>query len=55
MHMGYNDSRRFPDFSYISKTNNFNDAIDCVIISHLYTHITLISNNPLINLLSLST
>lgn len=51
--MGYNDSRRFPDFSYISKTNNFNDAIDCVIISHLYTHITLISNNPLINLLSL--
>lgn len=35
MHMGYNDSRRFPDFSYISKTNNFDDVLDCVIISHL--------------------
>jgi Cft2 family RNA processing exonuclease len=36
MHMGYNDERRFPDFSYISKTKRFNELIDCVIISHLY-------------------
>lgn len=34
--MGYNDARRFPDFSYISKTGKFNTAIDCVIITHLY-------------------
>lgn len=35
MHMGYNDERRFPDFSYISKTNNFDQILDCVIITHL--------------------
>lgn len=37
--MGYNDARRFPDFSYISKTGKFNTAIDCVIITHLYAFI----------------
>jgi integrator complex subunit 11 len=36
MHMGYNDDRRFPDFSYISKTGRFNEIIDCVIISHFH-------------------
>eukprot|EP00026_Physarum_polycephalum_P004180 Phypoly_transcript_04197.p1 GENE.Phypoly_transcript_04197~~Phypoly_transcript_04197.p1 ORF type:complete len:689 (+),score=102.38 Phypoly_transcript_04197:127-2193(+) len=36
MHMGYNDARRFPDFSYISKTGKFNTAIDCVIITHFH-------------------
>lgn len=36
MHMGYNDERRFPDFSYISKTGQFTDALDCVIISHFH-------------------
>ncbi|KAM0672818.1 putative RNA-processing beta-lactamase [Ordospora colligata] len=36
MHMGFNDERRFPDFSYISKTQNFNKVIDCVIISHFH-------------------
>ncbi len=35
MHMGYNDERRFPDFSYISKTGNFTEMIEAVIISHL--------------------
>ena len=35
MHMGYNDERRFPDFSYISKTHNFDQILDCVIITHL--------------------
>ncbi|CAO3607212.1 unnamed protein product [Cunninghamella blakesleeana] len=35
-HMGYNDSRRFPDFTYISKTGNFTDIIDCIIISHFH-------------------
>ena len=35
MHMGYNDHRRFPDFSYLSKTGNFDNVLDCVIISHL--------------------
>jgi integrator complex subunit 11 len=36
MHMGYNDDRRFPDFSLISKTKNFDQIIDCVIISHFH-------------------
>ena len=36
MHMGYNDERRFPDFSLISKCGDFNQVIDCVIITHLY-------------------
>jgi integrator complex subunit 11 len=35
MHMGYNDERKFPDFSFISKTGQFTQTIDCVIISHL--------------------
>lgn len=36
MHLGYNDARKFPDFSYLSKTNNFNKVLDCVIISHFH-------------------
>lgn len=34
--MGYNDHRRFPNFSFLSKTGNFNKLIDCVIISHFH-------------------
>lgn len=34
--MGFNDHRRFPDFTYISKQGNFTDIIDCVIISHFH-------------------
>ncbi|KAG1464686.1 hypothetical protein G6F56_005031 [Rhizopus delemar] len=30
------DARRFPDFSYISKTGNFTEIIDAVIISHFH-------------------
>ncbi|KAK2711310.1 hypothetical protein QYM36_012485, partial [Artemia franciscana] len=33
---GYNDERRFPDFSYIVD-GNLTDHIDCVIISHFHT------------------
>ncbi|EEQ82006.1 hypothetical protein NCER_101357 [Vairimorpha ceranae BRL01] len=36
MHMGYNDQRRFPDFSALSKTGDFNKLIDCIIISHFH-------------------
>ena len=36
MHMGYNDERRFPDFSFVSKSGNLTQLIDCVIITHLY-------------------
>ncbi|KAI9482931.1 MAG: beta-lactamase-like protein [Benjaminiella poitrasii] len=36
MHMGYQDMRRFPDFSYISKTGNYTDILDAVIISHFH-------------------
>lgn len=30
------DERRFPDFSYISKTGDFTEMLDCVIISHFH-------------------
>ena len=35
MHMGHLDHKRFPDFSLIPKSSNFNTAIDCIIITHL--------------------
>lgn len=36
MHMGYNDDRRFPDFSYITQSGRLTDFLDCVIISHFH-------------------
>ncbi|KAI8813545.1 beta-lactamase-like protein [Cladochytrium replicatum] len=36
MHMGYSDDRRFPDFTYISKTGKYTEMIDCVIISNFH-------------------
>ncbi|XP_071957056.1 integrator complex subunit 11-like [Antedon mediterranea] len=36
MHMGYNDDRRFPDFTYITKSGKLTDHLDCVIISHFH-------------------
>jgi integrator complex subunit 11 len=36
MHMGYSDSRKFPDFSYLSSTNSFDKVLDCIIISHFH-------------------
>ncbi|XP_049852063.1 integrator complex subunit 11-like [Schistocerca gregaria] len=36
MHMGYNDERRFPNFKYLSPEGNFDQVIDCVIISHFH-------------------
>ena len=47
MHMGYQDERRFPDFSFISKSGDFTHAIDCVIITHLYVIITPLCVCPL--------
>ncbi|XP_047489473.1 integrator complex subunit 11-like isoform X2 [Penaeus chinensis] len=35
MHMGYNDDRRFPDFSYITD-GPLTDYLDCIIISHFH-------------------
>ncbi len=35
MHMGFQDERRYPDFSFISKTGNYTQAVDCVIVTHL--------------------
>ncbi|KAI8892803.1 beta-lactamase-like protein [Globomyces pollinis-pini] len=35
MHMGYNDHRRYPDFSYISKNDDFS-ILDAIIISHFH-------------------
>ncbi|XP_055848226.1 integrator complex subunit 11 isoform X4 [Episyrphus balteatus] len=36
MHMGFNDERRFPDFSYIVPEGPITSHIDCVIISHFH-------------------
>ncbi|KAL5020611.1 hypothetical protein ScPMuIL_002304 [Solemya velum] len=36
MHMGYNDERRFPDFTYITKIEKLTEHLDCVIISHFH-------------------
>ncbi|CAL2031369.1 hypothetical protein CAEBREN_05882 [Caenorhabditis brenneri] len=36
MHMGYQDDRRFPDFSYIGGGGRLTDYLDCVIISHFH-------------------
>ncbi|KAF9764328.1 Integrator complex subunit 11 [Nosema granulosis] len=36
MHMGYNDQRRFPDFSYLSRIGDYNKVVDCIIISHFH-------------------
>lgn len=36
MHMGFNDERRFPDFSYIVPEGPATNYIDCVIISHFH-------------------
>ncbi|KAF9415515.1 Integrator complex subunit 11 [Podila epigama] len=34
--LDFTDERRFPDFSYISKTGDFTEMLDCVIISHFH-------------------
>lgn len=36
MHMGFLDRRRYPDFSRISASRDYNAALSCVIITHLY-------------------
>ncbi|XP_068600643.1 integrator complex subunit 11 [Brachionichthys hirsutus] len=36
MHMGYNDDRRFPDFSYVTQSGRLTEFLDCVIISHFH-------------------
>jgi integrator complex subunit 11 len=36
MHMGYNDHQRFPDFHYLTNTNDFDSIIDCILISHFH-------------------
>lgn len=36
MHMGYNDERRFPDFSFLTADGGLTEHIDCLIISHFH-------------------
>lgn len=36
MHMGYQDDRKFPDFSYVTLEGSLTEYIDCVIISHFH-------------------
>lgn len=39
MHMGHLDHQRYPDFSRISKTGDFDQSLACIIITHLYAPI----------------
>ena len=36
IHMGYNDERKFPDFSYIAPKGPYTEHIDCLLISHFH-------------------
>ncbi|KAL8267567.1 hypothetical protein R6Q59_004911 [Mikania micrantha] len=36
MHMGYADHRRYPDFSRISKSGDFDNVLSCIIITHFH-------------------
>jgi integrator complex subunit 11 len=37
MHMGYNDDRRFPDFSVLSPSgHHFSSLVDVLVISHFH-------------------
>lgn len=36
MHLGYVDHRRYPDFSRISASRDYNNTLSCIIITHLY-------------------
>ncbi|EPR78398.1 YSH1, RNA processing exonuclease [Spraguea lophii 42_110] len=36
VHIGYQDIRKYPDFSFLSSTGDLNKIIDCVIISHFH-------------------
>lgn len=36
MHMGFQDDRKFPDFSYVTRDGSLTEYIDCVIISHFH-------------------
>ncbi|KAL7224247.1 hypothetical protein ACSBR1_025666 [Camellia fascicularis] len=36
MHMGYLDHCRCPDFSLISKSGDFDNALSCIIITHFH-------------------
>ncbi|CAN4081038.1 unnamed protein product [Withania somnifera] len=36
MDMCYNDHRRYPDFSRISESGDFNNALSCIIITHIH-------------------
>ncbi|XP_021753918.1 cleavage and polyadenylation specificity factor subunit 3-II-like isoform X1 [Chenopodium quinoa] len=37
MHMGYRDLQRYPDFSLLSKSGQFDDTLSCVIITHAHS------------------
>lgn len=36
MHMGYLDHRRYPDFSLVSNSGDFDSALTCIIITHFH-------------------
>ncbi|CAK9135578.1 unnamed protein product [Ilex paraguariensis] len=36
MHMGYLDHRRYPNFSLISKSGDFDKELTCIIITHFH-------------------
>lgn len=50
MHMGHLDHQRYPDFSLIPKPEpdpNFDHALTCIIITHLYEKKTKTNSNIL--------
>ncbi|KAJ6793971.1 cleavage and polyadenylation specificity factor subunit 3-II [Iris pallida] len=36
MHMGYCDDRRYPNFSLVSETGDFDSALTCIVITHFH-------------------
>jgi integrator complex subunit 11 len=36
MHMGYTDARRFPDFTALSASKNFDGVLDLLVVSHFH-------------------
>ena len=36
IHLGYNDSRRYPNFKYVSREGHYTEDVDAVVISHFH-------------------
>ena len=36
VHMGYDDSRRYPDFSLLGQVSDYTPIVDCVLVTHFH-------------------